>query len=330
MHLSTIDKSPAESVLASGTLGGYLRRLAEEPENPERPALVVQGGGLRGIYSLGALAVLEELGLRDAFSRVIGSSAGAINGAYFLAGQANYGLSIYTDDLSNRDFVNPWRLRKMVDIDYMIDILKRNHPLDVEAMLAAPATLYTLLTDAETAAPRIVSNREPGLDVYEVFRATAALPGLYNKRVELPDGRSYVDGGLAGLVPLYEAFAGDPLLPPEMDGDGGPEEAIVLLTRGHGHRRFARNAFSRLAIKVVLAWKQSGPVRAKVCAEDSTYNAVMEGLEEGRTPGRTWPLWPTDLDRLVSRTTNDRDKLLDCAALARADMLELLAEEHDA
>src|SRR6476659_5404086 len=88
--------------LAEGTLGGHLRALAANPEDPSRPALVVQGGGLRGIYSLSALAVLEELGLRDAFSRVIGSSAGAINGAYFLAGQARESISIYTEDLSNR------------------------------------------------------------------------------------------------------------------------------------------------------------------------------------------------------------------------------------
>ncbi len=332
MHLSTIDKRDARTALDSGTLGGYLRGLAEEPKSPERPALVVQGGGLRGIYSLSALSVLEELGLRDAFSRVVGSSAGAINGAYFLAGQANYGLSIYTDDLSNRDFVNPWRLRKMVDVDYMIEVLKRNHPLDVKAMLAAPATLYTVLTDAETAAARTVSSREPGYDVYEVFRATAALPGLYNKRIELPDGRSYVDGGLAGLVPLDQALAGDPLARPAMDIVPGPAEVLVLLTRGHGHRRFARNALSRLAIKVVLAWKQSASVRAKVCAEDHTYNAVMTKLEKEakQAPRQTWTLWPSDLDRLVSRTTNDRDKLLECAALGREDMLALLAEEHDA
>ncbi|HEY7951217.1 MAG TPA: patatin-like phospholipase family protein [Solirubrobacterales bacterium] len=328
----TTERHSSSAAIAEGTLGAYLRGLAEDPSDPNRPVLVVQGGGLRGIYSLSALAVLEELGLRNAFSRVVGSSAGAINGAYFLAGQAQESISIYSEDLSNRDFVCPWRLWKIVDIDYMIEILKRKHQLDEREMLAAPATLYTVLTDAETAAPKVVSNRDRSLDVYEVFRATAALPGLYNKKIELGvDGRHYVDGGVAGLVPLAQAQAEDPLAEDSNSEDRRKphKEALVLLTRGEGHRKTERNIVFRSVVSL-LSHGQSKPVRKKICLADGIYNDMMDTLEaeHAEVPRHTWTLRPTDLERLVNRTTNDRDRLLDCAELARTDTLNLLAQEH--
>lgn len=316
---------------AEETLGGYLRRMASEPDNPSRPALVVQGGGLRGIYSLSALAVLEEQGLRDAFSRVIGSSAGAINGAYFLAGQAGESLSIYTEDLSNRRFVNPWRFWKIVDVDYMIDVLREKHHLDEEAMSKAPATLYTVLTDAKTAETRVVSSREPDLDVYEVFRATAALPGLYNKKIKVEPGAArYVDGGVSDLLPLDRAL--DSALGCGRVGEEGqPDEAVVLLTRGRGHEKAERGRFVQGIVH--LLWvNQSRPVREKVCRGDGLYNQVMKKLEreDQKTPRQTWTLCPSDLRRLVKRTTTDRERLLSCAKMAREDTLALLAQEHSA
>ena len=50
--------------------------------------LVVEGGGMRGVISGGALIALERLGLTSAFDEVYGESAGAINACYFLAGEA--------------------------------------------------------------------------------------------------------------------------------------------------------------------------------------------------------------------------------------------------
>jgi hypothetical protein len=71
-----------------------------------RIALAIEGGAMRGVVSAGMVAALEQLGLTDAFDAVYGSSAGAINGAYFLAGQANLGVTIYSEDINNRHFID--------------------------------------------------------------------------------------------------------------------------------------------------------------------------------------------------------------------------------
>jgi predicted patatin/cPLA2 family phospholipase len=253
---------------------------------------------------------MEERGLRDAFSLVIGSSAGAINGAYFLAGQARESVAIYSESLSGSRFVSPWRVWKMVDIDYMVDTaLKHDHRLDEAAMRSAAADLHVVLTDADTGEPRIVNASRESLDVYEVFRATAALPGLYNRRVEL-DGHRYVDGGLTGLVPLDDALA-------------HAQQALVLLTRRAGHRRSDRGPVFR-TLAALLARGQSRPVRKRICAADEPYNGVMSRLEKGLERRVLGALWPSDLGQLVNRTTSDAARLRACAALARRDMADLL------
>ena len=269
---------------------------------------------------MATLATLEELGLRNAFSMVLGSSAGALNGAYFLAGQAREGVEIYCEDLSSRSFVSPWRFWKVVDVDRMIDLtLKQRHPLDQSRMLAAPAPLYTVLTDAETASPKVLCNRDlaaDGLDIYEVFRATAALPGLYNRKIPVGD-RLFVDGGVADSVPLDEAF------------QAGAKEAVVILTRGPGHRRTGCGRLARALVRA-LSLGQSAPVRARVCTEDAAYNSTMEDLdaEERQAPRVTWTLRPSSRERLVGRTTRDRMRLRDCAALARSDTLAFLRQPY--
>jgi predicted acylesterase/phospholipase RssA len=85
-----------------------LQEVLSQQDREGRRALVVQGGGMRGVYSMAALAALSEAGHRDAFDVIVGSSAGAINAAYFLAGQADEAVDLYVDQLSNRNFVSNW------------------------------------------------------------------------------------------------------------------------------------------------------------------------------------------------------------------------------
>src|SRR5690242_8962304 len=78
-----------------------IRRRRDEGSQPgqrtdgRRVALVIEGGGMRGVVSPGMTAAIEQLGLRDAFDEVHGASAGAFNGAFLLAGQAAYLTALY-------------------------------------------------------------------------------------------------------------------------------------------------------------------------------------------------------------------------------------------
>ena len=106
-----------------------------------RIALAVEGGAMRGVVSAGMVSALEHLGMTHAFDAVYGSSAGAINGAYFLAGQANLGTTIYSEDINNRRFIDmrrPLTGRPIVDLGFLIDdVATRLKPLDTARVLSA-------------------------------------------------------------------------------------------------------------------------------------------------------------------------------------------------
>lgn len=187
--------------------------------------------------------------------------------------------------------------------------------MNIEELKKCPIPMYTVLTDASTGMERIVSSRDD-YDPREVIRATAAMPGLYNRKIKIGDSY-YVDGGIANNIPLTEAFS------------RGAKEAIVVLTRGRGYRRTGHSLAYR-ALSRVMARGQSKAIKERLGVADPDYNEIMALLEDEQAgPGRrTWTVWPSNIDLLVDRTTTDRAMLQACADMGRDDMLTLLKEEY--
>src|SRR5450755_26329 len=75
-----------------------------------RIALVIEGGGMRGIVAGGAVSALHDLGVTNCCEAVYGASAGAISGAYLLAGTPHAGTRLYTDRLVSGRFIDASRL----------------------------------------------------------------------------------------------------------------------------------------------------------------------------------------------------------------------------
>jgi predicted patatin/cPLA2 family phospholipase len=181
--------------------------------------LVVEGGGMRGIYSGSCLVALEQLGFTAVFDKVFGESAGAINASYFLAGQGAFGIRIYLEDLTSLKFANPLRIGTMLDVGYAIDVVvKSMKPLNVERVLSSPSDLYVALTDAVTGESRLVDVKQENVPLLELLKATGAIVPLYNRAVYIGN-HPYVDGGISNPIPVRSAVA------------AGCTHILVLLTR---------------------------------------------------------------------------------------------------
>lgn len=273
--------------------------------------LVVQGGGMRGVYSMGALAALEEMGFCQSFDHLVGSSAGALNGAYFLTGQASYGVETYIHHLSKKSFVNPFRLKKIVDIDYLVDqIGKKVRPLHLDKLLSSPTTLHISLTEKSQAQTRYVTNRTPGIDIWEAFRATAAIPLLYNKSVKVGDGH-YVDGAISARLPIQRVV------------EFGCHYVVVIVTMPHSHRITSTNTWLQS-----LTWPAtrhySGALRQAFFGEDTDYNTIKAGLSGGNPQisgcaTKVVVISPKSGPEKFSTITTDPQLLLKGALQARED-----------
>ena len=161
---------------------------------------------MRGVISAGAMIPMETLGFTEGFDAVYGSSAGAINGAYFLAQQAPFGASVYYRDVANRRFINFLRPRKVMDMDYVIDdVVGGACPVDIARIRRNPTPLRIVATDVRSGAASVFSSHDPAIDFLATLKASSAVPILYQHPVTL-DGRRYLDGGLVEPVPIELAL----------------------------------------------------------------------------------------------------------------------------
>jgi len=184
------------------------QRRAGGPADPcRRLGLVVEGGGMRGVYTSGSLLALHLAGCGDVFDDLFGTSAGAVNGAHFLSGVGRHKAATYYRWLSGRRFINVWRYPKVIDIDYFVDdVLSRLERVDVEGVARSKTDLWVAVLNQETAEVEVLNPRRAGLPLLPVLKASVAIPVLYGRSVRI-GGTDYIDAGFAQPFPLREAIA---------------------------------------------------------------------------------------------------------------------------
>ena len=181
--------------------------------------LVVEGGGVRGIYSGGVMLKMQELGMASVFDNVYGESSGGPNCCYYLSGQGPMGIRVYLEDLLSPQFANPWRFWRMLDVDYVIDeVITKKRPLDQAAVLRSPSNLFISVTQGRSGASRVIDIKRDGVPLLTALRATAALVPLYDRFVEI-DGEPFADGGIANPIGVRKAI------------DHGCTHILVLITQ---------------------------------------------------------------------------------------------------
>jgi predicted patatin/cPLA2 family phospholipase len=208
-----------------------IRRRRDEGSKPgartdgRRVALVIEGGGMRGVVSAGMTAAIEQLGLRDAFDEVHGASAGAFNGAFLLAGQAAYLTALYPHGFGDPSFVNLrdtlLRKRPIFDMDYVVgEVWRHQRPLRTDAILSSGIDLHCTATDVDSAQIVDLNNLASAEEIRCAMRASGRLPWLAGPPVSFR-GRRWLDATLAEAIPVHAAQT-------------TATDMLVLQTRPHG------------------------------------------------------------------------------------------------
>jgi predicted patatin/cPLA2 family phospholipase len=281
-------------------------RAGDRSPDGRKLALVVEGGALRGVCSAGGVVALEHLGFTDLFDHVYGTSAGAMNACYFLAGQAKLGIRVYYEDMNRREIVNPWRFWNILDLNRLFEesVLGAKR-LRLDAVLASRSSFFIAALEAESGTGTLFHAQALGHEekLLEALRATTAVPFLY-RQPTLVDGRRCLDGGLVNSFPIADALA------------AGCTDVLVLLTRPHGYRRPAAGRFMRWLFNRLHA--RGNPRLARAFARRHEEDAAVRDLAFGRAPapaGVNVATICTDEGEVVGRMTTDRG-LLRAAALA--------------
>lgn len=286
------------------------------------PALVLEGGGFRGMFTAGVLDVLQEHGIYG-FSGIWGVSAGAINAANFRSRQIGRTMRDILAFRDDRRFMSLWSFVKTGDVagaDFMYDEVQyRLDPCDEKAFNESETPFWAVVSDVTfgTAAYLPVRSFPENL---VCVQASASLP-LVSRIVEI-DGHRYLDGGTTDSIP-YAAALGLPGAP-EVAGRPDAARALVVLTRDRSYEREQAGSSEQLALRshrydAYPYYLEALSTRAE------RYNAQRERLWELEREGTCLVIAPEEPVK-VGSSTRDGETLLGLYVAGRRQAQERLDE----
>jgi predicted patatin/cPLA2 family phospholipase len=156
------------------------------------------------------LSALEDLGFRDAFDVIYGSSAGSFNASYFLAGQAWHALPLYLDQVADGHVIQLRRVLRgapVLCLDRVVDTLMGERvPLDWEAVLASPVRLCVIASSISELRPVLLAQFATPGELRLALQAGATIPFVAGPPVEFR-GERLVDAAVIQSHPYESAVA---------------------------------------------------------------------------------------------------------------------------
>ncbi|WP_223700459.1 patatin-like phospholipase family protein [Sutcliffiella deserti] len=257
-----------------------------------KSGLVLEGGGMRGVYTAGVLEYFMEKNLY--FPYVIGVSAGACMAASYLSRQRGRNRKVNIDFIKDSRYLsyrNYWKKKQLFDMDFIFDEIPNSLvPYDYETFLKRTEQFVVVATDCESGEPVYYHMDEHGENMLQLIRASSSLPFVapsvtYENRVLL-------DGGIIDPIPIKKAQ------------EDGFQKNVVILTKPLGYKK----KFSRLSS--LFQYKQHPIISERLQTRYQLYNETLSYLEKEKEQKSIFIFQPSR-SISVSRIEKNQKKLTD-------------------
>lgn len=265
-----------------------------------KTGLVLEGGGMRGLYTAGVLDALMETDFHA--DVVCGTSAGAAFGINLLSRQPGRVLRYNTEYMGDARYVSlrSWLTTgNMVNTEFAYDLIPNKlDPFDYETYRNSGTAMFATLTDTRTGLPEYV-RIDDCHDQMEAIKASASLPFL-SRKVRFR-GKSYLDGGISDNIPLGKCR------------EEGCDRIIVVLTHPDGYVKHENLYWISL-----LFYPFSRGLHRAFATRDERYAARLREIAAAEASGEIFVLRPSArVD--VSRLEKDVSRLRELYALGLSD-----------
>lgn len=257
-----------------------------------RSGLVLEGGGMRGVFTCGVLDSLMDRGIR--FPYAIGVSAGACNGLSYMSGQRGRAKFSNIDLLEKHRYIGFRHLLtkgNIMDFDLLFhEFPERIVPYDYEAYERNDARFEMVTTDCRTGKACYLSDKRDPKRIIDIVKASSSLP--YVMPISYVDGVPMLDGGISDSIPVRHAM------------DLGYDNLVVVLTRNKGYRKAEKQHVP------FWAYRKYPALREAIRTRNSRYNSDMELIERLEEEGRIIVIRP-ERPIAVGRMERNTQRLLD-------------------
>lgn len=259
----------------------------------DKTALVLEGGGMRGVFTCGVLDYMMDRKISFPYS--IGVSAGACNGLSYMSHQRGRGKFSNIDLLAKYKYIG---IRPLLKKRGLIDQQLLFHrfpdrilPYNYKAYAENPNRFEMVTTDCMTGRACYWEEKYDEKRIIDIVKASSSLP--YACPIIYVDGRPMLDGGIVDSVPLLRAF------------ELGYDKAVVVLTRNRGYRKSDKGVMVPRFI-----YKEYPRLRVALRNRNILYNEQLELVERLEDEGKILVIRP-EKPIVVDRMETSVRKLTD-------------------
>lgn len=263
--------------------------------------LVLEGGGMRGLYTSGVLDYF--LDQKIFVDYVIGVSAGACNGVSYLSKQKGRNYRVNTNYVSDKRYLslsNFIKTKSLFGMDFIFDEIPHQLDLfDYETFLSSPSEYKLGVTDVLTGRPVYFDKTHLDHDS-TILKASSSIP-VFSPIIEYQNGL-YLDGGTTDSIPVKQALK------------DGCDHVIIVLTRDRNYIK-KPESFRFIYSKVLKAYPNL------IQALDNRhlmYNETLKFIKELEQQGKATIIAPSS-PLEISRFEKDVSKLKNIYELGYSD-----------
>ncbi len=246
--------------------------------------LILEGGGMRGVFTCGVLDNLMDRGIR--FPYTIGVSAGACNGLSYISGQRGRAKYSTIDLMAEHHYIGYRYLltkRNIMDFDLLFHTFPEQIiPYDYKALAQSKQHFEMVTTSCVTGQACYYEEKNDRKRVIDIVKASSSLPFVCP--ISYVDGEPMLDGGIADSIPLLRAR------------ELGYTNNVVVLTRNKGYRKP-----DKPGTVLPFFYHKYPAVKEAIRRRNALYNEQVSLVEELEAKGELIvlrPERPIEVDRM--------------------------------
>lgn len=191
----------------------------------DHTALVLEGGGMRGIFTVGILDCFLDHTIH--FPYTIGVSAGVSNGISYISRQRGRSRFSNIDLLLKYNYIGLHhflRGRGYIDLNYLFyEYPGKYYPFDYKTYFNSKERFIMVASNCMTGQAGYYEEKQDEQRLLAILRASCSLPVLCP--LAYVDGIPMVDGGVCDAIPVRRAI------------QEGYNKQVIILTRNKGYRK---------------------------------------------------------------------------------------------
>ena len=253
-------------------------------------ALVLEGGGLRGIYTAGILDAMLDSKIN--YTNIYGVSAGAVFGVNYLSKQKGRVLRYnknYAGDKRYMSFRSLFKTGNYINKEFAYyELPFKLDPFDEETYSKSKTNFYAVTTNMETGKaeyPKIINCSVQ----IEELRASSSLP--FVSKPVIINNKKYLDGGIADSIPIEKALKDK------------NDKVVLVLTRPASYRKKVKKS-----IIPKIFYSKYPKLVELINTRSARYNKTLDKIEKLEKEGKIFVIRPSKLIK-ISRVEKNKDKI---------------------